>query len=108
MKYKDTGFRAFYHHFISVPLKENLKAALKDIPGTDKANCILTYGYIDRECGLTLEILAAGKEGKNGFNFADGNDTVSSKIRIENVVNDDVAFFADEDGSLAKRYSQEL
>ena len=41
MKYKDTGFRAFYHHFISVPLKENLKAALKDIPGTDKANCIL-------------------------------------------------------------------
>ena len=108
MKYKDTGFRAFYQHFIAVPLKDNLKAALKDFPDADKANCILTYGYIDRECGLTLEILAAGIEGKKGFNFADGNDTISSKIRIENVPNDDVAFFADEDGSLAKRYSQKI
>ena len=25
MKYKDTGFRAFYRHFIAVPMKENLK-----------------------------------------------------------------------------------
>ena len=108
MRYKDTGFRAFYHHFIAVPIREDLRAALKDFPGADDANCILTYGYIDRECGLTLEILAAGVEGKKGFNFADGNDTISSKIRIENVSNDDVAFFADEDGSLVKRYSQKI
>lgn len=108
MKYKDTGFRAFYHHFISVPLKENLKTALKDFPGADEANCILTYGYIDREAGLTLEILAAGKETEKGFSFADGNEAISSKIRIGNVADDEVAFFADEDGSLAKRYSGKI
>ena len=108
MKYKDTGFRAFYHHFIAIPLKENFRVALKEFPGADKANCILTYGYIDRECGLTLEILAAGIECKKGFNFADGNDTITSKVGIETVANDDVAFFADEDSSLAKKYSQKI
>ena len=30
MKYKETGFRAFYHHFIAVPMKKNLMAVLKD------------------------------------------------------------------------------
>lgn len=108
MKYKDTGFRAFYRHFIAVPMKENLKVALKDFPGAEDANCILTYGYIDREAGLTLEILSAGKETKKGFSFAEGNDTVSSKIRIENVADDEVAFFDDEDGSLAARYTGKL
>ena len=108
MKYKDTGFRAFYRHFIAVPMKENLKVALKDFPGAEDANCILTYGYIDREAGLTLEILATGKETKQGFSFAEGNDTISSKIRIRNVADDEVAFFDDEDGSLAARYTGKL
>ena len=108
MKYKDTGFRAFYRHFIAVPMKENLKVALKDFPGAEEANCILTYGYIDREAGLTLEILSAGKETKKGFSFAEGNDSVSSKIRIGNVADDEVAFFDDEDGSLAARYTGKL
>ncbi len=108
MKYKDTGFRAFYRHFIAVPIKENLNVALKDFPGAEDANCILTYGYIDREAGLTLEILAAGKETKQCFSFAEGNDTVSSKIRIGNVADDEVAFFDDEDGSLAARYTGKL
>ncbi len=108
MKYKDTGFRAFYHHFIAVPMKENLKAALKCFPGAKNANCILTYGYIDREAGLTLEILAAGKETEKGFSFADGNDTISSKIRIGNVADDEVVYFDDEDGRLAARYAGKL
>ena len=108
MKYKETGFRAFYHHFIAVPMKKNLMAVLKDFPGAQDANCILTYGYIDREAGLTLEILAAGKETDKGFSFADGNDTISSKIRIGNVADDEVAFFDDEDGSLAARYASKL
>ena len=49
MKYKDTGFRAFYRHFTAVPLKEELKAALADFPEAETANCVLTYGYLDRD-----------------------------------------------------------
>ncbi len=59
MKYKDTGFRAFYHHFTAVPMKENLRKALKDFPGMSDADYILTYGYIDHTAGMTLEVLAA-------------------------------------------------
>ena len=108
MKYKDTGFRAFYRHFTAVPLKEELKAALADFPEAETANCVLTYGYLDRDAGLTLEVLAAGTESEKGYRFAEGNDSVSSKIRISEVAEDDAAFFKDGDGSLAKKYSGKL
>ena len=108
MKYDETGFRAFYRHFIAVPLKEELKAALKDFPEAETAGCVLTFGYIDRDAGLTLEVLAAGTEDGNGYRFASGNDSVSSKIRIGEVAGEDCAFFRDEDGSLAKRFAAKL
>ncbi len=108
MKYKDTGFRAFYHQFITVPLKDSFKTVLKDFPGAGEANCILTYGYIDHDAGLSLEILAAGIEDEKGVRFANGNDTISSKIRIGNVAEDEVGIIADEDGSLAERYADKL
>lgn len=108
MNYKNAGFRAFYHHFIAIPMKEMLKTSVKDFSGADKANCILTYGYIDQQCGLTMEILAVGEESKNGFRFYDGNDTIRSFIRIGAVVEDEFSFFDDEDGTLAKRYADKL
>lgn len=108
MKYKETGFRAFYHHFIAIPMKENLRTVLEGFPGAEGANCILTYGYIDQEAGLTLEILAAGRETEKGFSFADGNDSISSKIRIGSVADEEVAFFDDEDGRLSSRYAGKL
>lgn len=108
MNYKNAGFRAFYHHFTAIPLKEMLKTSVKDFSGADKANCILTYGYIDQQCGLTMEILAVGEESKNGFRFYDGNDTIRSLIRIGAVAEDECSFFDDEDGTLAKRYADKL
>lgn len=108
MNYKNAGFRAFYHHFTAIPLKEMLKTSVKDFSGADKANCILTYGYIDQQCGLTMEILAVGEESKNGFRFYDGNDTIRSFIRIGAVAEDEFSFFDDEDGTLAKRYADKL
>lgn len=108
MKYKETGFRAFYHHFIAIPLKENIKTAIRDFPNAENANCVLTYGYIDQECGLTMEILAAGEESDKGFRFADSNDKVRSFIRIGAVAEDEVSFFPDEDGKLAERYANKL
>lgn len=58
IKYSEVGFRAFYHNFIAVPIKDDLKAVVQDFHGADKANYILTYGYIDHIAGLTLEVLA--------------------------------------------------
>lgn len=108
MKYQETGFRAFYRNFIAVPLKENFRSALKDFPGAEDAEYILTYGYIDRQFGLTLEVLAAGNRTETGFDFADGNDSITFKIRIENVADDEVTLLTDEDGRLAEKYADKL
>lgn len=108
MNYKETGFRPFYHHFIAIPVKDSLKTSLQDFPGADGADYILTYGYIDQTAGLTLEILATAKKTKNGFRFADGNDTIRSFIRIAAAAEDEFYFFSDDDGDLAKRYAHKI
>ena len=59
MNYKETGFRALYKHFVAFMLKDNLRQCIENYPDADKANCILTCGYIDREAGLTMEVLCA-------------------------------------------------
>lgn len=30
MKYSEVGFRAFYHNFVAVPIKDNLKEVVED------------------------------------------------------------------------------
>lgn len=108
MKCSEVGFRAFYHNFIAVPMKDNLKAVVQDFPGADKANCILTYGYIDHTAGLTLEVLAAAFKDDEGFSFEVGNTEISSKIRIGSVMEDECFYFDDEDGKLYKRYADKV
>lgn len=108
MKYSEVGFRAFYHNFIVVPMKDSLKGILKDFPGADSANCILTYGYIDRMAGLTLEVLAAAFMDNEEMSFGDGNAEKLSKIRIESVIDDECYYIDDEDCSMYKLYSDKL
>ena len=108
MKYNEVGFRAYYHNYIAVPMKDNLKTVLKDFPGADKANCILTYGYIDRIAGLTLEVLAAAFMDNEEMSFGVGNAEKLSKIRIESVIDDECYYIDDEDGSMYKLYSDKI
>ncbi|WP_296256819.1 SseB family protein [uncultured Ezakiella sp.] len=108
MKYSEVGFRAFYNNFIAVPLKDNLKDLVGDFPGADKANYILTYGYIDHTTGLTLEVLAAAFKGDEGFLFAAGNTEISLKIRIGSVMDDECFYFDDEDGKMYKSYADKI
>ena len=108
MKFKEVGFRAFYHQFCAVKLTAQLKEAIKEFPAADSANYALVYGYIDRDAGLTLEILAAAKKGKNGFGFADPATDIRSFIRIESVAEAEFYYFSDEDGSLKKRYAEKI
>ena len=108
MKFNEVGFRAFYNNFIAVPMNDNLKSGLEDFPGVDKANYILTYGYIDHTAGLTLEVLAAAFKSNKGFAFKDGNTEISSKIRIGSITKDECFYFNDEDGSLYERYADKI
>ena len=108
MKFSEVGFRAFYHNFIVIPMKDNLRDVLKDFPGADRANCILTYGYIDRMAGLTLEVLAAAFMDNEEMSFGDGNAEKLSKIRIESVIDDECYYIDDEDCSMYKLYSDKL
>ena len=82
MKYKDTGFRAIYHHFCVVEMNGQLKELAKELPEAGEANGVMTYGYYDREAGLTLEILAAAKFDDKGFMSGPGNPGVSLKLRV--------------------------
>ncbi len=108
MKYSEVGFRAFYHNYVAVPLTENLKTVVRDFPGSAKANCVLTYGYIDHTAGMTLEVLAAAIKSDKGFSFADTNPEITSKIRIGSIMEEECYYFEDEDGGIHERYAAKV
>ena len=74
MKYQETGFRALYKNFAAFPLNDRFRKAMEGYPNVDAANCMLVYGYIDHEAGLTLEVLAAGVEREERFKFFDPSE----------------------------------
>lgn len=108
MTFKETGFRAFYKKFTVFMFTDTLRKVTKNFPGAGQGNCILTYGYIDRAAGLTLEILAVGvAEGDNVTLFG-GADNYHSFLRIGAVM--ELEFFAlgDEDGSLYAEHATKI
>ena len=108
MNYKETGFRAFYHHFCVLPLTKNTKASLREFPGAENANGVLTYGYYDRQAGLTLEVLAAAYVKEGNARFENTVKDIRSFIRIGAVAEDEFLFIGDEDGALARRYTEKI
>lgn len=108
MNYKDAGFRAVYHKFVVVRNNENVEKVIGEFPGAKDANAVLTYGYYDREAGLTLEILAAAIVSDDGFKYAEGRDNVSSKLRVGAVEEAELFVCSDEDGKLSKTFADKL
>ena len=108
MYYKDTGFRALYKHFIAFPLKDNIRQCIDNYPNAEKANCVLTYGYIDHDAGLTMEVLAAGFKDGDDFTFFDTSVETRAFIRVGAVIDDEFFFFDDADGGLSKKYVKKL
>ena len=108
MKYKDTGFRAIYNHFVVVRLNEQFEELIKDMAYHEEANGLMTYGYYDREAGLTLEVLGAAILNDNGFMCSPPDTTMSLKIRVENL--DDTEFYVvdDTNGKFAEKYKEKL
>lgn len=107
MKYTEVGFRAVYKKFCVFLLSDELKAGVKEYPGADDANCVLTYGYIDRDAGVTLEVVALGVGAEDKYCFFDTNADVRMHIRIGAVENEEFSRLEDE-GDLKERYSEKL
>ena len=108
MKYNETGFRPFYHHFCVIPLSEEMRSVLKGFPGETMADGVLTYGYIDPEQGLCLEVIAAAKILGEDARFAPTNDQVKRMISIEAVTDSECLYFGDEDEHLTGCYGEKL
>ena len=85
-----------------------LREVTKNFPGAEQGNCILTYGYIDRFAGLTLEILAVGVAEKDNVTFFDGTDTYRSFLRIGAVMEQEFFALRDEDGSLYAEHATKI
>ena len=108
MKYTETGFRAVYHRFCIFELNDEIKGLTESLPGADKANAVLTYGYYDREEGITLEILACAIVDGENFRYAGGNPDVSLKIRIGTVADTEFLISDDEHGDLVAKFADKL
>lgn len=108
MKYNEIGFRALYQNFCVLPLTGKYKEELQSFPGGDQANCMLVYGYIEQEAGLTLDVVALGTEEDGKYKFFDPLDQVSYFIRIRAVEQEDFVYLADEMGSLQARYKNKI
>ena len=90
MKYAD-GFRALYKQCNALMLKEEdrLLQTLDGFPQMPNANCLLVYGYIDHEQGLTFEVLAVGRKDEDSFAFASGESDTRVIIRASNLLDHD-------------------
>lgn len=108
MTFKETSFRAFYKKFTVFMFTDTLRKVTKNLPAAEQGNCILTYGYIDRSAGLTLEILAVGVAEKDSVTFFSGTDTCRSFLRIGAVMEQEFFALGDEDGSLYAEHASEI
>ena len=95
MNCKEAGFRAFYKHFSVFEITDDDRKKLEGFPGAEQADYFLTYGYMDEEAGLTLEVICCAKNLSRGFVFADSRTDIRSSIRFKDVFGRE-AFFIEE------------
>lgn len=108
MNYNEIGFRPFYHQFCVLPFTESIMNCVEHLPKSQESNGYLAYGYIDHDAGLTLEVIAAAKIGKESVEFFEASADIRSFIRIGAVADVPVMFEADEGGGLARRYADRM
>lgn len=108
MYYKETGFRGWYRRFVAFPMKDEYKLPMINYPHIEKANCLLAYGYIDREAGLTLEVLATGFEQEERCTFFDPPERARFSLPGERMENEEFLLMDDRDKRLSNRYGKKL
>lgn len=106
MVIREEGWRAAYRNFILVPLNKSLMSLVSGFPG--EGDYVLTYGYIDDETTLRLEIVALAKSSDDGFKFFDTNDDIRSHINPSEFLDLDVIYVPDEKSKLRMRYDAKI
>lgn len=107
MKIKDAGFRALYHRLIILEIRDKDRKALDTLQGWETSNCMLTYGYFDREAGITFEVLELGNKLPGKYDYFGGREDVTVKFRFGAVANYDF-WYADEEETLRKRHADKI
>jgi len=107
MKYSENGFRSLYKKFAVFDLNDSLVSCLKGFPRADEANCVIVYGYIDHDAGMTLEILSAARKTDSELEIFDGSDERRAIARIGSVENAEFNILCDDDW-LIQRYSEKI
>lgn len=109
MKYSEVGFRPLYHNFCYVPFVDSTRKMVETYPGYSDAEGVLVYGYIDRECGMTLEVLACAKNvGEGEYAFAQGSEDMRAIIRIGAVKDVEFVYLADGDDAIGEDFADKL
>lgn len=107
LRFKDIGFRLFYHNFCVFKLNSKNRGIAESLPNAAEANCVLVYGYIEEKKGLMLEMIAAGKKGRKYYNFfpAVGKHTCITPAEIEN---EEIFLLDNEGGQLTNRFERKI
>lgn len=108
MKCREVGFRAVYHQFCAFMLSDRLREAIRDFPGAKSANCALTWGYIDPEQGLCVELLCCGRREGESFSFAKGRNEIHRVLPIRDLEEAEFLLIEDRGGSLAHQHAKKL
>ena len=109
MKYVETGFRPLYKNFCYFPLTDTIRGVINGFPGYETATGVLVYGYIDRECGMTLDVIACARDmGDGKVSFAKPSDTTRSILRIGSLKDAEYSFIAYGDDELANKYKDRI
>lgn len=109
MKYSVDGFRPLYHNFCIFPINKTIKQAAQEFPGIEGADGVLTYGYMDRECGFTLDLLCCVKRrNEHQVSFAPEPEKIRSILRIGAVVDENFEFFNYGDSDIKDDFAEKL
>lgn len=93
MKYKEQGFRPLYKNFCIFKLNDVIRAALADEKGIDEADGVMVYGYVDKEAGNTLELVALTKKGEGDkYSFIKLTDESRFFVRMSSLMNEEFEF----------------
>lgn len=107
-KFSETGFRLFYHNFCLLRMNEKLVPALKGYPNAEKATRVLVYGYIDRDKGIMLDVIAGCREDDDGYQLFKTSTDIHSMIGVDLVEDEDVDIMNDDDGSISEMYADKI
>ena len=104
MIFKEVGFRPLYHYVCAFELNDALREVVKDWPEVEKASHMVTYGYIDPDEGLMLEILGVGKQAPKYFYFKEPYQGKRITIHASEVEDVEFMFFPNLENRFYKKY----